>query len=294
MRELPGGSRDRGRRDRRPGDPRARWRSDAAAAPADGKRDRPKGARRGGAAGSGRGGPAGSNRTPFGAWFGLDGVPWCNIFVSYCFAVGARTTIAAGFHAAGCTPRGCAYVPVDRGLAPRDRACGSAASARSPGDLAIYNWDGGAPTTSGSSSAPAAAASFTAIEGNTAVGDDSNGGEVMRRERTPRRRRRLRPGRYTLSRTQAPNRAFLGRPTIRDGDERGARRAQRSTCHALVEHSARFRGRRHGDGWRGVARRGGARLRAGRRRRRPRRARPRPRPSRATRSTRATRRSSRR
>jgi peptidoglycan hydrolase-like protein with peptidoglycan-binding domain len=52
--------------------------------------------------------PPGSNRTPFGAWFGLDGVPWCNIFVSYCFAVGARYTIAAGFHGAGCTPRGCA------------------------------------------------------------------------------------------------------------------------------------------------------------------------------------------
>ena len=29
--------------------------------------------------------PPGSNRTPFGAWFGEDGVPWCAIFVSYCF-----------------------------------------------------------------------------------------------------------------------------------------------------------------------------------------------------------------
>ena len=55
--------------------------------------------------------PPGSNRTPFGVWFGLDGVPWCNIFVSYCFAVGAGTTIAAGFHGAGCSARGCAYVP---------------------------------------------------------------------------------------------------------------------------------------------------------------------------------------
>src|SRR5262245_36192554 len=55
--------------------------------------------------------PPGSNRTPFGAWFGLDGVPWCNIFLSYCFSVGAGTIIAAGFHGAGCTPRGCAYVP---------------------------------------------------------------------------------------------------------------------------------------------------------------------------------------
>jgi hypothetical protein len=28
--------------------------------------------------------PPGSNRTMFGRWFGVDGVPWCAIFVSYC------------------------------------------------------------------------------------------------------------------------------------------------------------------------------------------------------------------
>ena len=27
--------------------------------------------------------PAGSNQTVFGAWFGENGVPWCDIFVSY-------------------------------------------------------------------------------------------------------------------------------------------------------------------------------------------------------------------
>src|SRR5215469_853377 len=42
--------------------------------------------------------PPGSNRTPFGDWFGLNGVPWCNIFLSYCFSVGAGCTIAEGFH----------------------------------------------------------------------------------------------------------------------------------------------------------------------------------------------------
>ncbi len=30
--------------------------------------------------------PAGSNRTVFGSWFGWNGVPWCAIFASYCFA----------------------------------------------------------------------------------------------------------------------------------------------------------------------------------------------------------------
>ena len=29
--------------------------------------------------------PKGSNRTPFGAWYGLDGYPWCMMFVQWCF-----------------------------------------------------------------------------------------------------------------------------------------------------------------------------------------------------------------
>jgi Putative peptidoglycan binding domain/CHAP domain len=119
--------------------------------------------------------PPGSNRTPFGAWFGLDGVPWCNIFVSYCFAVGAGTTIAAGFHGAGCTARGCSYVPTTEAWL---RATGTwlGRVPPLPGDLAIYNWDGGPPdhigiveTTDGDA--------FAAIEGNS-------DGEVARRERS--------------------------------------------------------------------------------------------------------------
>src|SRR5215217_6250015 len=41
--------------------------------------------------------PAGSNQTPFGRWYGVDGVPWCAIFVSYCFREGAGVTICDGF-----------------------------------------------------------------------------------------------------------------------------------------------------------------------------------------------------
>ena len=28
--------------------------------------------------------PAGSNRTKYGKWFGLDGYPWCMMFVQWC------------------------------------------------------------------------------------------------------------------------------------------------------------------------------------------------------------------
>ena len=89
--------------------------------------------------------PPGSNRTPFGAWFGLDGVPWCNIFVSYCFAVGAGYTIAAGFHGAGCTLRTAA--PTSRPPRPGCARPGMwlGRIEPRPGDIAIYNWDGGPP-----------------------------------------------------------------------------------------------------------------------------------------------------
>jgi hypothetical protein len=126
--------------------------------------------------------PPGSNETPFGAWFGTNGVPWCNIFVSYCFAVGAGYTIAAGYHGAGCSARGCAYVPTTEAWL---RAAGMWIGRAEPraGDIAIYNWDGGPPDHIGIVERFGNGA-FTAIEGNTAVGDDSNGGQVMRRERT--------------------------------------------------------------------------------------------------------------
>jgi putative peptidoglycan binding protein/CHAP domain-containing protein len=118
--------------------------------------------------------PPGSNRTRFGAWFGLDGVPWCNIFVSYCFAVGAGYRIAAGFHGAGCTARGCAYVPTTEAWL---RATGMWLGRVEPlpGDIAIYNWDGGPPDHIGIVES-AAGSSFAAIEGNA-------DGAVARRER---------------------------------------------------------------------------------------------------------------
>ncbi len=125
--------------------------------------------------------PSGSNRTRFGAWFGLNGVPWCNIFVSYCFSAGAGYTLCHGFRGAGVTPKGCAYVPTTEAWL---RATGLWLGRvdPEPGDIAIYNWDGGPPDHIGIVES-GGEGSFTAVEGNTAVGADSNGGQVMRRER---------------------------------------------------------------------------------------------------------------
>lgn len=123
--------------------------------------------------------PPGSNRTPFGRWFGTDGVPWCAIFVSYCFDVGAGVVLCRGWHGAGTGPRGVAYVPT---LAAWLRATGKAVETPEPGDLAIFDWDGGLPDHVGLV-VHANGSGLLTVEGNTAVGNDSDGGEVMRRER---------------------------------------------------------------------------------------------------------------
>jgi Putative peptidoglycan binding domain/CHAP domain len=126
--------------------------------------------------------PMNSNRTQFGKWFGVDGVPWCNIFVSYCFARGAKLTICAGYKGAGVYAKGCTYVPTTEAWL---RSTGMWRGRTTPlaGDIAIYNWDGGVPDHIGIVEAYLGGGKFQAVEGNTAVGNDSNGGEVMRRLR---------------------------------------------------------------------------------------------------------------
>jgi CHAP domain-containing protein len=124
--------------------------------------------------------PPGSNRTMFGRWFGVDGVPWCAIFVSYCYDVGAGTVLCRGWRGAGVGKRGVAYVPT---LSAWLRATGRVVDEPHPGDLAIYDWDGGLPDHVGIVVRRLDGDRFEAVEGNTAVGDDSDGGEVMRRAR---------------------------------------------------------------------------------------------------------------
>jgi hypothetical protein len=127
--------------------------------------------------------PPGSNRTMFGRWFGVDGVPWCAIFVSYCFSVGAGVTLCRGWHGAGVNARGVAYVPT---LEAWLRATGREVpswSGPAAGDMAVFDWDGGLPDHVGIVVAVRAGGELDTVEGNTAAGNDSDGGAVMRRRR---------------------------------------------------------------------------------------------------------------
>jgi putative peptidoglycan binding protein/CHAP domain-containing protein len=127
--------------------------------------------------------PPGSNRTQFGQWYGIDGVPWCNIFVSYCFQLGAGYTIADGFKGAGVMlGKGCAYVPTtEHWLNAVNLWVGR--TDPQPGDIAIFNWDGGKPDHIGIVQKYLGNGEFTTVEGNTSLRSDSNGGEVMIRNR---------------------------------------------------------------------------------------------------------------
>ncbi len=119
--------------------------------------------------------PPNSNKTKYGAWYGINGVAWCAEFVSWVFN-------EAGI------PLG--KVDDEKGY----RYCPSAYNFwkahdqitlnPEPGDIVLFDWtgDGKADHTGIFYKDNGDKKTFTAIEGNTAIGNDSNGGTVMIRK----------------------------------------------------------------------------------------------------------------
>ena len=126
--------------------------------------------------------PSGSNHTPYGVWYGVDRQPWCAIFVTYCYEeeAGGSPSFKRGSSYAYCP-----YVVSD---ARNNRNGLSVTSSPIPGDLVVYDWsyDGTFDHIGLFEAWTPASTAFTAIEGNTSVGNNSNGGEVMRRQRGTR------------------------------------------------------------------------------------------------------------
>jgi len=122
--------------------------------------------------------PPGSNRVKYSLAYGIAG-PWCAMFVTWCFVnAGSKTAFKLGSRFA--------FVPFVVSAA-RSGNFGLRtvrwADVR-PGDIVCYDWEGnGVADHIGIFEQRTSATSFTAIEGNTAIGNDSNGGEVMRRGR---------------------------------------------------------------------------------------------------------------
>ena len=113
--------------------------------------------------------PAGSNRTKYGKWYGMDGNPWCMMFVQYCFAM-------AGYPLPHKTASCSDLLSWYRKYAPE--CIVTAPKAR---DIVIYNFGHTGILES------AAADTVTVVEGNTsasAAGSQDNGGGVFTRTRS--------------------------------------------------------------------------------------------------------------
>ena len=115
--------------------------------------------------------PAGSNRTKYGAWYGLDGQPWCMMFVQWCchragVKLPARTASCGGL------------------MRVAKQFGGWVTKDLQPGDVVIYDFPGGADTDHCGIVEQVTASGIVAIEGNTSeAGSQSNGGMVCRKKR---------------------------------------------------------------------------------------------------------------
>ena len=118
--------------------------------------------------------PAGSNRTKYGKWFGLDGQPWCMMFVQWCFRqADAQDLLPALTASCGALMR-----------AAQEKGCWITGGYQ-PGDVVIYDFPGNNVKTDHCGIVEQiSGGGIRTIEGNTGIGNDANGGQVQRRVRS--------------------------------------------------------------------------------------------------------------
>jgi len=120
--------------------------------------------------------PLNTNKSKYGKWFGFDGVAWCGMFVSWCYAQAGTPLPKIGFTKgfAGCQTA-VAYF----------KKAGQVTTTPLEGNIVFFDWnnDGRYDHTGLFVKWIEVGKSFETIEGNTAIGNDSNGGQVMRRTR---------------------------------------------------------------------------------------------------------------
>ena len=117
--------------------------------------------------------PAGSNRQKYGEAYGMNGQPWCVMFVWWVFR-------EAGFNlrkTASCTDLSNAY-----------KAAGQwVTSGYKPGDIVMFDFTGKRSKTEHCGIVEKVNGNtLTTIEGNTGTASNANGGAVMRRARDVR------------------------------------------------------------------------------------------------------------
>jgi surface antigen len=116
--------------------------------------------------------PPSSNRTKFGKWYGMDGEPWCDMFVSWVASQSGAADIIGKF----------AYTP-DHAEWFQNR--GQWGSKPKIGAIVFYDFGAGRIRHVGIVSHINADGTIVAIEGNTSPTSDADGGMVMERKRAP-------------------------------------------------------------------------------------------------------------
>lgn len=123
--------------------------------------------------------PPGSNRTPYGAWYGMNGVPWCAIWVDWCWVRSGgqdlRQLITPDW---AYTPAGVAGFKRKGWWYPPSEA--------KPGDIVFFDFRPGGNTIDHVGIVEAVNVpnrSMVTLEGNTSDSNWGNGGQVLRRTR---------------------------------------------------------------------------------------------------------------
>ena len=120
--------------------------------------------------------PANSNRVKYNDWYygrevSGSAYPWCMAFVQWCFA---EAGVPLPFKTASCGALLRWYREHEPDCIVRDPM---------PGDIAIFDFPGGADTDHTGIVESVGASTVTTIDGNTGTTSDANGGAVMRRTR---------------------------------------------------------------------------------------------------------------
>lgn len=119
--------------------------------------------------------PLNSNKSKYGKWFGMDGVAWCGMFVSWVYFHAGKPLGNIGFTKgfAGCQTA-VAYF----------KAKGWVTKTPVAGDIVFFDWNGdGRYDHTGIFVEKMGDGHFNSIEGNTSLTNQSNGGQVMLRMR---------------------------------------------------------------------------------------------------------------
>jgi cell wall-associated NlpC family hydrolase len=124
--------------------------------------------------------PLNSNKTVYGEWFGLNGVAWCGIFVSWVYHMAGVVLPKIGFSKLG-------FAGCQTAVAYWKKA-GKVTNKPVAGDIVFFDWNGdGRYDHTGIYVRHLNDTQFESIEGNTSLTNQSNGGQVMLRKRNYRR-----------------------------------------------------------------------------------------------------------